>query len=140
MWLANNEKLDREVAIKLLRSEVTKNHEAVERFMSEARATARIGSEHIAEVYDCGEGPLGPYIVMEALVGHDFADLLSERGRLKPSELLPIMFDVLSALADAHNAGIVHRDLKPGNIFLHYPLPGQAKTKLMDFGLSLIHI
>ncbi len=136
VWLAVNEKLDREVAIKLLRSEVTKNREAVERFLSEARAAARIGSEHIADVYDVGEGPLGPFIVMEALVGHDLAELLAEREALGPEELIPIILDVLDALGAAHDAGIVHRDLKPGNIFLHYPLPGRPNTKLMDFGVS----
>lgn len=136
VWLAVNENLDREVAIKLLRSEVTKNREAVERFMSEARAAARIANPHIAEVYDCGEGPLGPYIIMEALIGHDLATVLRDRVTLPPDELIEIMLDVLDALDAAHNAGIVHRDLKPGNIFLHYPLPGRPVTKLMDFGVS----
>ncbi len=136
VWLAHNENIDKLVAIKLLRAEVTKDKEAVARFMSEAKAAARIGSEHIAEVYDAGTCPLGPYIVMEALTGQDLAAVIDEQVRMRPSEAVPIMLDVLEALEDAHRAGIVHRDLKPGNIFLHHPMPGVAQTKLMDFGVS----
>lgn len=136
VWLAINESLEREVAIKLLLTEVSKNQELLDRFSSEARATARIGSEYIVEVYDCGESPLGPYIVMEALVGQDLSELLDKRFCLPPEEIIPIMIDVLEGLGAAHYSGIVHRDLKPGNIFLHYPSAGRAHTKLMDFGVS----
>lgn len=136
VWLARNERVDREVAIKFLRPEVGRDPEAVARFRSEARAAGRIGNKHICEILDLGDSPIGPYIVMERLRGLDLAALIRRQGRLQPSYAVRIVRHALEGLAAAHAAGIVHRDLKPGNVFLHRTDEGDTQVKLMDFGVS----
>ncbi|MFV8749504.1 protein kinase domain-containing protein [Nannocystaceae bacterium ST9] len=136
VWLARNERVDREVAIKFLRPEVGRDPEAVARFRSEARAAGRIGNKHICEILDLGDSPIGPYIVMERLRGIDLAGLIRRQGRLAPGYAVRIVRHALEGLAAAHAAGIVHRDLKPGNVFLHRTDGGDTQVKLMDFGVS----
>jgi serine/threonine protein kinase len=136
VWLARNERVDREVAIKFLRPEIGRDPEAVARFRSEARAAGRIGNQHICEILDLGDSPIGPYIVMERLRGLDLAALIRRQGRLQPSYAVRIVRHALEGLSAAHAAGIVHRDLKPGNVFLHRTDAGDTQVKLMDFGVS----
>ena len=136
VYLAVNERVDREVAIKFLRPEVGRDPEAVARFRSEARAAGRIGSKHICEILDLGESPIGPYIVMERLRGIDLAALIRRQTRLNPGYAVRVVRHALEGLAAAHEAGIVHRDLKPANIFLHRTDAGDTVVKLMDFGVS----
>jgi serine/threonine protein kinase len=136
VWLARNERVDREVAIKFLRPEVGRDPEAVARFRSEARAAGRIGNEHICEILDLGDSPIGPYMVMERLRGLDLAALIRRQGRLQPAYAVRIVRHALEGLAAAHAAGIIHRDLKPGNVFLHRTDAGETQVKLMDFGVS----
>ncbi|KIG18718.1 serine/threonine protein kinase [Enhygromyxa salina] len=136
VYLAVNERVDREVAIKFLRPEVGRDPEAVARFRSEAKAAGRIGSRHICEILDLGDSPIGPYIVMERLRGIDLAALIRRQGRLRPGYAVRVVRHTLEGLAAAHAAGIVHRDLKPANIFLHRTESGDTVVKLMDFGVS----
>jgi eukaryotic-like serine/threonine-protein kinase len=136
VYLALNERVDREVAIKFLRPEIGRDAEAVARFRSEARAAGRIGSTHICEILDLGESPLGPYMVMERLRGIDLAALIRRQVRLAPGYAVRVVRHALEGLAAAHEAGIVHRDLKPGNVFLHRTENGDTVVKLMDFGVS----
>jgi serine/threonine-protein kinase len=136
VYLAVNERVDREVAIKFLRPEIGRDGEAVARFRSEAKAAGRIGNVHICEILDLGESPIGPYIVMERLRGIDLAALIRRQTRLAPGYAVRIVRHALEGLAAAHEAGIVHRDLKPGNVFLHRTDSGDTIVKLMDFGVS----
>ena len=136
VYLAVNERVDREVAIKFLRPEVGRDPEAVARFRSEAKAAGRIGNKHICEILDLGDSPIGPYIVMERLRGIDLAALINRQGLLPPGYAVRVVRHALEGLAAAHEAGIVHRDLKPGNIFLHNDEAGDTTVKLMDFGVS----
>lgn len=136
VWLARNERVDRDVAIKFLRPEVGRDPEAVARFRSEARAAGRIGNKHICEILDMGDSPIGPYMVMERLRGLDLAALIRRQGRLQPAYAVRIVRHALEGLAAAHAAGIIHRDLKPGNVFLHRTDGGETEVKLMDFGVS----
>jgi serine/threonine protein kinase len=136
VYLAVNERVDREVAIKFLRPEVGRDTEAVARFRSEAKAAGRIGNVHICEILDLGESPIGPYIVMERLRGIDLAALIRRQTRLEPGYAVRVVRHALEGLAAAHDAGIVHRDLKPGNVFLHRTDNGATVVKLMDFGVS----
>ena len=136
VYLAVNERVDREVAIKFLRPEVGRDIEAVARFRSEAKAAGRIGNVHICEILDLGESPIGPYIVMERLRGIDLAALIRRQTRLAPGYAVRIVRHALEGLTAAHEAGIVHRDLKPGNVFLHRTDSGDTIVKLMDFGVS----
>jgi eukaryotic-like serine/threonine-protein kinase len=106
-------------ALKFMVGEMHRNPEAGERFMREARAAARLKSEHVAKVHDVGKLETGaPYIVMEHLEGEDLKSLLARRGALPVAETVLYVLQACEAMAEAHAAGIVHRDLKPANMFL----------------------
>ncbi|MBX7077555.1 MAG: serine/threonine protein kinase [Nannocystaceae bacterium] len=136
VWLARNERVDRDVAIKLIRPEVARDDELVARFRAEARAAGRIGHANICDILDSGRSPIGPYIVMERLRGRSLGELLAGGQRLEPQLAVTLVRDALAGLAAAHRAGIVHRDLKPENLFLHCPDGGEPLVKLMDFGVA----
>ncbi len=129
--------LDTKVAIKLLRPEMHGNAEAVGRFAIEARAAARITSEHVARVFDVGALEDGaPYIVMEFLDGSDLSERLRVEGRLSITQAVDFVLQACEALAEAHDAGIVHRDLKPSNLFCVRRPNGSLCVKVLDFGIS----
>jgi serine/threonine protein kinase len=125
------------VALKFLRPESLIHDEVVARFASEARAVARIKSEHVAHVFDVGAMPDGaPFIVMEYLEGKDLAVVLSERGRLPAKLAVDYVLQACEALACAHAGGIVHRDIKPENLFLTQAAGSVEVVKVLDFGIS----
>ena len=129
--------LDQRVALKFLLPAALRNPEVVERFAREARAAARIRSEHVARVIDVGELESGsPFIVMEFLEGEDLAELLERRGPLPPAEAVGYVLEACDALAEAHAVGIVHRDLKPSNLFVAKRADGTPIVKVLDFGIS----
>lgn len=138
VYEAENMRIHRKVAIKVLHSGVAQTGEAVSRFEREAQAAGRIGSEHIVEVLDLGNLPSGDrYMVMEFMDGDALSGRIRTRVRLTPSEIYPIMHQLLEALAAAHGAGIIHRDLKPDNVYLLKSRGGKADfVKLLDFGIS----
>jgi serine/threonine-protein kinase len=127
------------VAIKLLSREATAQSEALSRFMREARAAARIKSEHVAKVSDVGTLPdTTPYIVMEYLEGADLSDVLAQRGPLPVDDAVELVLQACEAIAEAHSLGIVHRDLKPANLFLTHRADGTPCIKVLDFGISKV--
>ncbi len=136
VWLARNVRVDRLVAIKLIRPEVARDDDMVARFRAEARAAGRIGHPNICDILDSGRSPIGPYIVMEVLKGASLGELLTEMGRLAPATAVMLVREALRGLSAAHRSGIVHRDLKPENIFLHQAEGGEPMVKLMDFGVA----
>jgi serine/threonine protein kinase len=138
VYEGENTRIHRRVAIKVLHAGVASQAEAVARFEREAQAAGRIGSEHIVEVLDLGALANGDrYLVMEFLEGEGLGARIKSRGRLVPSELCPIAFQLMEGLAAAHGAGIIHRDLKPDNVFLLRQRGGKADfVKLLDFGIS----
>ncbi len=136
VWLARNERVDRNVALKLIRPEVARDEDLVARFRAEARAAGRIGNPNICDILDSGRSPIGPYIVMELLEGHSLGELLGGGARLEPQVAVMLVREALRGLKAAHRAGIVHRDLKPENIFLHRAEGGVPMVKLMDFGVA----
>jgi eukaryotic-like serine/threonine-protein kinase len=138
VYEAENMRIHRKVAIKVLHAGVAQTGEAVSRFEREAQAAGRIGSEHIVEVLDLGNLPSGDrYMVMEFMDGDALSGRIRARTRLTPSEIYPIMHQLLEALAAAHGAGIIHRDLKPDNVYLLKSRGGKADfVKLLDFGIS----
>ena len=131
--------LDQRVALKFLLPDALVHPETVARFAREARAAAKIRSEHVARVIDVGTLDTGsPYIVMEYLEGEDLSAHLRKRGTLGLAEATGFLLQACEALAEAHAAGIVHRDLKPANLFLaRYP-DGTPCVKILDFGISKI--
>jgi serine/threonine-protein kinase len=139
VYEGENVRIGKRVAIKVLHPEVSSRSEIVERFEKEAQAAAKIGSIHIADVYDLGDLPdQSRYMVMEFLEGESLADRL-DRGPLQPHEVAPLALQLLEGLAQVHAAGIVHRDLKPANIFLSRGRSGEI-IKILDFGVSKFQV
>lgn len=127
--------LRQQVAIKFLLKGA--RGDVVARFLREARAAARLKSEHVARVLDVGELPNGsPYMVMEYLEGSDLEGVLAQRGPLPVDEAVLHVLQACEAIAEAHAAGIVHRDLKPANLFLTRMPDGSGSVKVLDFGIS----
>jgi len=135
--LAQHLELDQPVAIKFLLDTIADSAEGAERFRREARAAAKIQSDHVARVYDVGVLETGMrYMVMEYLNGRDLADELVSRGRLPIAYGTRLMLEVLEGVNEAHSAGIIHRDLKPSNVFLAQRPDGRIRVKVLDFGIS----
>ncbi len=132
--------LDADVAVKVLSSELLRHERAVERFMREARAVARLKSEHVARVMDVGMIETGqPYIVMELLEGEDLDRMLLRTGPFPADRAVDYALQALEAVAHAHAAGVVHRDLKPANLFLTTTPDGREVLKVLDFGVAKLH-
>lgn len=130
--------LEQRVAVKFLSQAAAERPDAAERFRREARAAAKIRSEHVARVLDVGTLDTGlPYMVMEYLEGNDISDELRQYPYGLPIvEAVDFMLQAIEALAEAHAAGVVHRDLKPGNMFLARRADGSRRVKVLDFGIS----
>ncbi len=129
--------LDRLVAIKVMRAELTQVPGAVQRLLLEAKLTARFRSEHICKVLDVGTLMSGaPYVVMEYLEGTDLNGLLAERGRFDVVTAVDLMLQACEGIAEAHAAAIIHRDLKPENLFVTNLFDDPPTVKVLDFGIS----
>jgi serine/threonine-protein kinase len=127
--------LDRPVAIKCLRRSPGQSERSAQRFAREARAIAKMRSEHVVRIFDVGvEGEL-PFIVMERLVGRDLGEEL-DQGPLSVENTAKYVLQACEAIAEAHSLGIVHRDLKPSNLFLAETLGELRTIKVLDFGVS----
>ena len=134
---AHHELLDVPVAVKILSLDLAGKQTFVDRFLREARAVARLKSEHVARVMDVGTLPTGqPFIVMELLEGADLERRLLREGRLPVPEAADFALQALEAIAHAHSAGIVHRDLKPANLFITLCSDGREMVKVLDFGIA----
>ncbi|MFT3767293.1 MAG: FG-GAP-like repeat-containing protein [Minicystis sp.] len=131
--------LEQRVAIKILHRAAAENPDFAARFGREARAAAKIKSEHVARVIDVGtlDNGLG-YFVMEYLEGEDLAAVLQRRGALPVDEAVDYVLQACSAVAAAHHAGVVHRDIKPANLFLARQPDRTTILKVLDFGVSKI--
>ncbi len=137
VFAAHHELLHQRVAIKVLSADVAAEGEAVIRFMNEARAAARIVSEHVARVTDVATLDSGvPYMVLELLEGADLSKVLETRGALPVELAVDWVLQACVGVAKAHALGIVHRDLKPSNLFLAEREDGTSIVKVLDFGIS----
>ena len=133
---ATHMELDAPVAIKVVREEYAGSADIVERVLFEARAVARMRSNHVVRVLDVARLPSGcPYIVMEQLQGVDLGLALWENGPFSVPQAIDFLLQACDGLAEAHGLGIVHRDLKPGNLFLA-TTPEGVVLKVLDFGIS----
>jgi serine/threonine-protein kinase len=137
VFAATDEALGRRVAVKTMWQRHADSPDLVARFVNEARAAARIESEHVARIFDVGRTARGsPFLVLELLKGEDLAQTLASRWPLPVCESTGWLLQALEALAEAHSLGIVHRDLKPANLFLARRRDGTSIVKLLDFGIS----
>jgi serine/threonine protein kinase len=132
VWKATDTRLDRVVAIKVLRHQLAGDMSLRERFEREARTISGLSHPHICTLHDIGHQDGIDFIVMEHLEGDVLADRL-KRGALALEQVFRNGIEIAEALHEAHRAGVVHRDLKPGNIMLT-----RHGAKLMDFGLARI--
>jgi serine/threonine protein kinase/WD40 repeat protein len=130
VYLAEDSRLDRKVALKILPEHLSERAELRERFEREARAVSSLNHPHICTLYDIGEQDGIHYLVMEHLVGETLEARLA-KGPLPLEQTLEYAIQIADALDKAHRQGVVHRDLKPGNIMLV-----KSGAKLLDFGLA----
>ncbi|BAH51759.1 serine/threonine-protein kinase [Rhodococcus opacus] len=137
VWEATDNRLNRRVAVKVLKSEFSSDPEFVERFRFEARTTAQLNHSGIAGIYDYGEvrdatGDSTAYLVMELVNGEPLNAVLARVGRLAVPHALDMLEQTGRALQVAHDAGVVHRDVKPGNILI----TPTGQVKITDFGIA----
>ncbi|MGI9188160.1 MAG: Stk1 family PASTA domain-containing Ser/Thr kinase [Gaiellales bacterium] len=131
VFLAQDESLHREVAIKVLADRHSDDPHFIERFQREARAAARLNHPNIVQVYDQSQGGMS-FIVQEYVEGETLKDLIRREAPLDPRRAITIALQILAALRVAHQQGVVHRDVKPQNILMQ----PDGKVKVADFGIA----
>ncbi len=137
VYSAMDTRLEKQVAIKVLKEDFAHRTDVVARFTQEAKSAARIKHENVLDVTDYGGTEDGSfYIAMELLVGTDLADVLAKESAVELHRALNVALQVTRALGAAHGKGIVHRDLKPENVFLVRADDGREVVKIVDFGIA----
>ena len=132
VYLANDTILERNVAIKVLRGDLSNDEKFIRRFKREALSVSNLSHPNIVEVYDVGEEDGNYYIVMEYIDGKTLKQQLQKRGALTLTEVLDIMSQLSDGLSHAHEAYIIHRDIKPQNIMIE----DNGLIKITDFGIA----
>lgn len=133
VYLAKDTILDRQVAVKVLRGDLSSDEKFIRRFQREALSVSNLSHPNIVEVYDVGEEDGQYYIVMEYIEGKTLKQLLYKRGALTLPEVIDIMTQLTDGLAHAHEAYIIHRDIKPQNIMIE----DNGTIKITDFGIAM---
>ena len=133
VYVAVDSLLNREVAVKVLRGELSNDPVALLRFQREANASTALSHPNIVDIYDVGEENGYHYIVMEYVRGKDLKQLIAQRGALCKEEAVAIMKQLVSAVAEAHRRNIIHRDIKPQNVLIK----DDGTLKVVDFGIAL---
>ena len=131
VYLADDVKLGRTVALKILTAEVAADHKRMQRFVQEARLASSLNHPHIVTIYEIEEEAQPPFIATEYIQGKTLRERLKDGG-MPLSEVLGVCEQIASALAAAHEAGIIHRDIKPENVMLRR----DGYVKVLDFGLA----
>lgn len=138
VYVGRQRAVGRDVALKVLRTDLVNNNHVRERFRREAEIIGKLRHPNTIQLYDYGEGPDGlAVMVTELLVGSPLNDRLKEKGPIPLLGALQIGIEIAGSLAEAHLHGLVHRDLKPANIFL-VDVAGQNHAKVLDFGIARI--
>jgi serine/threonine protein kinase len=138
VFLARDERLQREVAIKVLHGETPLDSQTRAQLAHEARAVARIGHPGVVDIFDLGELDDGSaFIVMEYLSGRALSEVIARHGRGTPQQVASLLRQVAAALSAAHRTGVVHRDIKPQNVFLTRVADG-FQVRLLDFGVARV--
>jgi len=132
VFLSDDEKLQRQVALKVLSPQQTADPASVQRFQNEARSAARLDHDHIARVFFYGDDHGLHYIAYEYVQGANLRDLIRSQGRIEAADVVAYAVQLASALCHTSSAGVVHRDIKPSNIIITQ----QGKAKLVDLGLA----
>lgn len=133
VYLANDTILDRKVAVKVLRGDLSSDDKFIRRFQREALSVSNLSHPNIVEVYDVGEEDGQHYIVMEYIEGKTLKQLLKKRDSLTLTEVIDIMTQLTDGIAHAHESYIIHRDIKPQNIMIQ----DDGRIKITDFGIAM---
>ena len=131
VYQAEDRELGRIVALKVIRPELARNPDMLQRFKQEILLASKVTDRNIIRIYDLGDADGVKFITMEYVEGEDLRDIV-RRGKLAPTKAVAIIEQVVNGLEAAHRAGIIHRDLKPGNIMLS----SDGRVVVMDFGLA----
>ncbi len=132
VYLAMDERLDREVAVKIMHDHLVRDETFRTRFRREARSAARLSHPHVVAVFDQGEDEGDLFLTMEFVPGRTLREVLTDEGPLTPRAALDLFDPILQAVAAAHRAGLIHRDVKPENVILRE----DGVVKVADFGLA----
>jgi len=132
VYRVKDQKLDEEMALKVLKPEIAADKGMIERFKNELKLARKIAHRNVCKMYDLNEEEETPYITMEYVLGEDLKSFIRRKGKLSEEETIAIAKQVCEGLEEAHTLGVVHRDLKPQNIMIDEK--GQAK--IMDFGIA----
>lgn len=134
VFKARDTTLDREVAIKILNEDYSRDEVRMKQFEHEALITAAISHPNVVKVYTVGKEFDHFYIAMEMVSGENLEQKISREGAIREDELLPMVAEIISGLEAAREAGLIHRDMKPGNILFD----ANGHVKIVDFGLALV--
>ena len=132
VYLAHDNILDRNVAVKVLRGDLASDEKFVRRFQREALSASSLSHPNIVEMYDVGEGDGQYYIVMEYVDGKTLKQVIKARGHLSITEVMDVMLQLTDGMAHAHDSYIIHRDIKPQNIMIL----SNGMIKITDFGVA----
>ena len=132
VYLVHDKDLDRDVALKLIKSDIAEDSDALERFKREIQLSSRVTHPNVLRVFDLGESDDIKFLTMQFVDGRDLATILKKQGKLPNDRILRIFRQVAEGLKAAHDEGVVHRDLKPQNIMLD----SQDRVYVTDFGLA----
>ena len=132
VYMAKDHKLNRNVAVKVLKSEYVEDEKFLKKFETEAQAVARLSHPNIGNVYDVGIEDGINYIVMELAEGMTLKEYIRRKGYLSPKETVEISLQIASAISHAHKNHIIHRDIKPQNILVSEI----GNVKVTDFGIA----
>ncbi len=132
VYLARDQTLDRQVAVKVMHREMSEQADQLERFRQEARSVAKLSHPNVVSVIDAGEDGGHPYIVFEYVEGETLKQRINRDGALVPQEAIAYAIEIARGLSMAHARNMVHRDIKPQNILID----AEGRAKLTDFGIS----
>jgi serine/threonine protein kinase len=134
VYVAEDTRLGRQVALKTMRPDLAAKPSAKERFLREARLAAALEHDHICPIYQVGEVDGIPYLAMPFLKGQSLEELIKRKQKLAPAQVIRLGIQIAAGLAAAHAKGLIHRDIKPGNLWVEPTARG--RVKILDFGLA----
>jgi tetratricopeptide (TPR) repeat protein/TolB-like protein/tRNA A-37 threonylcarbamoyl transferase component Bud32 len=132
VYRVDDKKINQEIALKLIRSEIGSDKNTIERFSNELRSARMVAHKNVCRMFDLGEDRGTYFITMEYVTGEDLKSMIKMMGRMSPRQAISLVSQICDGLSEAHRLGIVHRDLKPNNIMIDK----QGHARIMDFGIA----